>query len=145
MCEGARFPPTFSRSLPAIPPGSPWRTMHASEKKKGLIQKILALQKEVCYHFASLRPLAQLVEHDTFNVGVAGSIPARPTIFLFSVIQSFMTGFFYILILPTEPQAFTANHLPNREQIENAKFSVFRCVLNNLAANSLFGKVGGRL
>ena len=56
-----------------------------------------------------------------------------------------MTGFFYILILPTEPQAFTANHLPNREQIENAKFSVFRCVLNNLAANSLFGKVGGRL
>ena len=68
-----------------------------------------------------------------------------PTIFLFSVIQSFMTGFFYILILPTEPQAFTANHLPNREQIENAKFSVFRCVLNNLAANSLFGKVGGRL
>ena len=72
--------PSFSRSLPAIPPGSLWRTMHASEKKKGLIQKILALQKEVCYHFASLRPLAQLVEHDTFNVGVAGSIPARPTI-----------------------------------------------------------------
>ena len=72
--------PSFSRPLPAIPPGSPWHTMHASEKKKGLIQKILALQKEVCYHFASLRPLAQLVEHDTFNVGVAGSIPARPTI-----------------------------------------------------------------
>ena len=29
-----------------------------------------------------------------------------------------MAGFFYILILPKEPQAFIANHLPNREQIE---------------------------
>ena len=56
-----------------------------------------------------------------------------------------MAGFFYILILPKEPQAFTANHHPNREQIENANFSVFRCVLNKVAANSLFGKVGGRL
>ena len=65
--------------------------------------------------------------------------------FLFSIIQSFMAGFFYILILPKEPQAFTANHHPNREQIENANFSVFRCVLNKVAANSLFGKVGGRL
>ena len=25
------------------------------------------------------RPLAQLVEHDTFNVGVVGSNPTRPT------------------------------------------------------------------
>ena len=56
-----------------------------------------------------------------------------------------MAGFFYILILPKEPQAFTANHCPNREQIENAKFSLNRCVLNKVAANSLFGKVGGRL
>ena len=65
--------------------------------------------------------------------------------FLFSTIQSFMTGFFCVLILPKEPQAFTANHLPNREQIENGKFSLNRCVLNKVAANSLFGKVGGRL
>ena len=56
-----------------------------------------------------------------------------------------MAGFFCILILPKEPQAFTANHCPNREQIENAKFSLNRCVLNKVAANSLFGKVGGRL
>ena len=32
--------------------------------------------------------------------------------------------------------------LPNREQIENAKFSLNRCVLNKVAANSLFGKRG---
>ena len=42
---------------------------------------------------------------------------ARP-FFLFSAIQSFMAGFFCVLTLPKEPQAFTANHLPNREQIE---------------------------
>jgi hypothetical protein len=56
-----------------------------------------------------------------------------------------MAGFFCILILPKEPQVFTANHCPNREQIENANFSVFQCVLNKVAANSLFIKVGGRL
>ena len=56
-----------------------------------------------------------------------------------------MAGFFYILILPTEPQAFTANHCHNREPIENANFSVFQCVLNKVPANSLFIKVGGRL
>jgi len=33
----------------------------------------------------------------------------------------------------------------NREQTENAKFSENACVLNKIAANSLFGKVGGRL
>ena len=32
-----------------------------------------------------------------------------------------------------------------REQIENGKFSLNRCVLNKVASNSLFGKVGGRL
>ena len=62
---------------------------------------------------------------------VASSNLAIPTIFLFSTIQSFMAGFFCILILPKEPQAFTANHCPNREQIENANFSVFQCVLNS--------------
>lgn len=30
--------------------------------------------------YAHFRPLAQLVEHGTFNAGVAGPIPARPTI-----------------------------------------------------------------
>ncbi len=37
---------------------------------------------EVWYTMRRLRPrrtVAQLVEHDTFNVGVAGSIPASPT------------------------------------------------------------------
>ena len=29
-----------------------------------------------------------------------GSNPLTPTIFLFSAIQSFMAGFFYVLILP---------------------------------------------
>ena len=52
---------------------------------------------------------------------------------------------FCVLILPKEPQAFTAQFPRNREQIENAKFSLNRCVLNKVAANSLFGKVGGRL
>jgi hypothetical protein len=56
-----------------------------------------------------------------------------------------MAGFFCILILPKEPQAFTANHRPNREQIENANFSVFQCVLHRFSQNSLFIKVGGRL
>ena len=53
-----------------------------------------------------------------------------------------MAGFFYTLLLPKEPQAFTAQFLRNREQIENAKFSLNRCVLNKVAANSLFGKHG---
>ena len=69
---------------------------------------------------------------------------ARP-FFLFSAIQSFMAGFFCILILPKEPQAFTAQIPWNREQIENAKFSIFRCVLHRSAQNSLFIKVGGLL
>ena len=64
--------------------------------------------------------------------------------FLFSAIQSFVAGFFYILILPKEPQAFTANHRPGREQIENAKISVLQCVLHRFFRNSLLGKVGGR-
>ena len=76
---------------------------------------------------------------------VASSNLAIPTIFLFSAIQSFMTGFFCVLILPKEPQAFTAQFSRNREQIENAKFSLNRCVLNKVPANSLFIKVGGRL
>ena len=38
-----------------------------------------------------------------------------------------MAGFFYVLILPEEPQVFTANHLPNREQIE-AIVEVFKIV-----------------
>ena len=101
---------------------------------------------EQCKKFVHLSGCGSAwLERCVRDAEAGGSNPLTPTIFLFSVIQSFMTGFFYILILPTEPQAFTANHLPNREQIENAKFSVFRCVLNNLAANSLFGKVGGRL
>ena len=65
--------------------------------------------------------------------------------FLFSTIQSFVAGFFCVLILPKELQTFPSNHRPNREQIENGKFSLNRCVLNKVAANSLFGKVGGRL
>ena len=35
----------------------------------------------------SHRTVAQLVEHDTFNVGVAGSIPASPTTFVFGLGQ----------------------------------------------------------
>ena len=53
--------------------------------------------------------------------------------------------FFYILISPNEWQVLIANLRPNGEQIENAKFSLNRCVLNKLAANSLFIKVGGLL
>ena len=33
----------------------------------------------IYYQTFSPRTVAQLVEHDTFNVGVAGSIPASPT------------------------------------------------------------------
>jgi len=36
-----------------------------------------------------------------------------------------MTGFFCVALLPKEPQAFTANHRPDREQTENGKFSVW--------------------
>ena len=50
---------------------------------------------------------------------------------------------FYTLLLPTESQAFTANQRPDREQTENGKFSLNRCVLNKVAANSLFGQVAG--
>ena len=48
---------------------------------------------------------------------------------------------FYVLILPEEPQSFKAQFPRNREQIENAKFSLNRCVLNKVAANSLFGEI----
>ena len=41
-----------------------------------------------------------------------------------------MDGFFYILILPNEPQAFTANHRPGRKQTQNAKFFENACVLH---------------
>ena len=33
--------------------------------------------------------------------------------------------------------------LPNREQTENGKFSIFRCVLHRSSQNSLFGQVAG--
>ena len=56
-----------------------------------------------------------------------------------------MAGFFCVALFPKEPQAFTAQFPRNRKQIENAKFSLNRCVLNKVAATSLFGKVGGRL
>ena len=65
--------------------------------------------------------------------------------FLFSTIQSFMAGFFCILILPKVSPAFTANHRSGREQTENANFSEKACVLHRFSRNSLFGKVGGRL
>jgi hypothetical protein len=39
----------------------------------------------------------------------------------------FYPGFFCVLILPKEPQAFTAQFPRNREQIENAEFSLNRC------------------
>ena len=50
-----------------------------------------------------------------------------------------MAGFFCILILPKEPQAFTANHLPGREQTENGKFSVFE--ISELVTDAPRGKV----
>jgi hypothetical protein len=43
-----------------------------------------------------------------------------------------MAGFFYVLILPAEPQAFTANPLLNIEQIENGKFSEKKSVLHRI-------------
>ena len=67
----------------------------------------------------------------------------RTTFFLFSLFRSLPTGFFYALRLPTESQAFTVNHRPDREQTENGKISIFRCVLHNSPANSLFGQVAG--
>ena len=54
-----------------------------------------------------------------------------------------MAGFFYASILPTESQAFTAKYLRDREQIENGKISIFRCVLHRSSQNSLFGQVAG--
>ena len=46
-----------------------------------------ARQRPICIcagdmvSYARFRPLAQLVEHGTFNAGVAGPSPARPTIY----------------------------------------------------------------
>ena len=64
---------------------------------------------------------------------------------LWPAIQSFMAGFFYVLILPKVSPAFTANHRSGREQTENANFSEKACVLHRFSRNSLFGKFGGRL
>ena len=36
------------------------------------------------------------------------------------------------------PQGFTEISAANREQIENAKFSIFQCVLNKISCISLF-------
>ena len=49
--------------------------------------------------------------------------------FLFSIIQSFMAGFFYVALLPEEPQAFTANHRPNREFRKNKISRNFKIVV----------------
>ena len=58
-----------------------------------------------------------------------GSNPLTSTIFLFSMIQSFMAGFFCIALLPEEPQAFTANHRPNREFRKNKICRNFKIVV----------------
>ena len=44
-----------------------------------------------------------------------------------------------------EPQAFTAQFPPEQRTNRERKFSLNRCVLNKLEANSLFIKVGGLL
>ena len=85
------------------------------------------------------------LERHVRDVKVGGSNPLTPTIF-FVLSRPVIYGWiFFALILPKEPQAFTAQFPRNREQIENAKFSEKACILNKVAANSLFGKVGGRL
>ena len=72
-----------------------------------------------------------------------GSI--HPTDNLFSVLSFpvLTDRIFYTLLLPTESQAFTAKYLRDREQIENGKISIFRCVLHRSSQNSLFGQVAG--
>src|SRR5690348_8991250 len=59
------------------------RIRHATSPRKTFLQvdKQLCSFRAVRYHAAaSGGPLAQLVEHRTFNPLVAGSTPARPTI-----------------------------------------------------------------
>ena len=50
--------------------------------------------------------------------------------FLFSTIQSFMAGFFYVLILPKEPQAFTANWwLQNKNKRYYKSFNIVNWII----------------
>ena len=51
--------------------------------------------------------------------------------------------FFMPRFYPKNHNHLQQYHRPDREQTENAKFSVFQCVLNRSSQNSLFGQVAG--
>ena len=67
----------------------------------------------------------------------------RTTIFLLSLFRSLPTGFFIPCFYPQNLKHLQQYHRPDREQTENGKFSIFRCVFHNSPANSLFGQVAG--
>ena len=58
----------------------PRKTVFADKLPRALSAAI-CICAGVLVSYARFRPLAQLVEHGTFNAGVAGPSPARPTIF----------------------------------------------------------------
>ena len=53
-----------------------------------------------------------------------------------------MAGFFYVALLPEEPQAFTANHRPNREFRKN-KICLFDVLFHKIKSylSLIFSKV----
>ena len=66
-----------------------------------------------------------------------------PTIFLLSLFRSLPTGFFIPCFYPQNLKHLQQYHHPDREQTENGKISIFRCVLHRSSQNSLFGQVAG--
>ena len=67
---------------------------------------------------------------------------SRP-FFLLSLFRSLPTGFFMPRFYPQNRKHLQQYHRPDREQTENGKISIFRCVLHRSSQNSLFGQVAG--
>ena len=89
--------------------GCLWKLWSLCERVFIFFENWLAFLLWWCILLESSRDIAQPgLARLSGGQKVASSNLAIPTIFLFSAIQSFMAGFFYVLILPNEWQAFIA-------------------------------------
>ena len=100
-----------------------------SEKKSFcLSRKFFSKQKQRYFRYLTKR-WAFFTNLQPFELGRIFRISLPRPFFLFSMIQSFMAGFFWVLILPKEPQAFIANHRPGREFRKNKICRNFKIVV----------------
>ena len=68
----------------------------------------------------------------------------RPDHFFCSLFSGpYRPDFFIPCLYPQNLKHLQQYHRPDREQTENGKISIFRCVLHRSSQNSLFGQVAG--